>query len=102
MSAGFTPGPLDLRVSQMPSANNSFHLYITDAEGRKIAALWGGSDEKMANGYLWSAAPELYYALVGLVNSWIKRGPFDEPLGASEQTAEMNAAVAALAKAVQP
>jgi hypothetical protein len=54
---------LEMRVSQTPSANNSFHLYLADKSGRKVAACWGGSEEKMANGYLWSAAPDLYAAL---------------------------------------
>lgn len=39
---------------------------------------------------------ELEEALRGLVEANIKRGPWDEPLGSSEQTPEMNAAVAAL------
>jgi hypothetical protein len=41
---------------------------------------------------------EMVEALRGLVEANIKRGPWDEPLGSSEQTAEMNAAVATLAK----
>lgn len=58
----FTP-ELEMRVSSLPSANNSFHLYLADPSGRKVAALWGGNDEKMANGYLWSAAAALYETL---------------------------------------
>lgn len=54
----FTPD-VEMRVSSLPSANNSFHLYLADKRGRKVAALWGGTDEKMANGYLWSAAAEM-------------------------------------------
>lgn len=42
---------------------------------------------------------ELYEALAALVDANIKCGPFYEPLGSSEQTAEVNAAVSALAKA---
>jgi Lar family restriction alleviation protein len=43
-----------------------------------------------------SLITEAIEALTGLVEANIKRGPFDEPLGSSEQTAEMNAAVKAL------
>lgn len=32
------------------NASGGFHLYLVDANGRKIAALWGGADEKAANG----------------------------------------------------
>ncbi|MEA3044545.1 MAG: hypothetical protein QOH47_2383 [Sphingomonadales bacterium] len=47
-----------------------------------------------------AAAPELYEALAALVEEHVKRGgAFDEPLGSSEQTPEINAGMAALAKA---
>ena len=41
----------------------------------------------------------LYEALAAMVKWNIKRGPFDEPLGESEQEDEVNTAVAALSKA---
>lgn len=66
MIAAFTPGPLEMLVSSTPSANNSFHLYLASGD-RKLAALWGGSEEKLANGYLWSAAPEMLTALAECV-----------------------------------
>jgi hypothetical protein len=60
MSApAFTDGELIMLSSVTPSANGSFHLYVADADGRKIAALWGDPDEKLANGYLWTAAAEM-------------------------------------------
>ena len=49
-------------VSSAPSANGNFHLYLADASRRKIAALWGGNEEKLANGYLFSTAAELLAA----------------------------------------
>jgi hypothetical protein len=70
VSVAFTPGPLEMWTSSLPTNNGGFHLYLADASGRKIAALWGGADEKLANGYLWSAAPELFNgcnALLGLI-----------------------------------
>lgn len=42
---------------------------------------------------------DLLEALESLVEKHIKRGPFDEPLGESEQSPEINAARAALSRA---
>ncbi len=44
--------PWNLLSSSAPSGNGSFHLYVVDASQRKIAALWGSEDEKLANGAL--------------------------------------------------
>ncbi len=88
----FTPGPLQLRASGTPSANNRFHLYLADPEGRKIAALWGGNDEKLANGYLWAAAPRLYELL--------DRG--SRYMNAAERIAWRAEAMAAIAEAGPP
>lgn len=63
----FTPGPWDWAAAQTFSANGGFHLYLTDNTGRKIAALWGKEDEKIANAKLISAAPELLASLVELL-----------------------------------
>jgi hypothetical protein len=41
------------------NASGGFHLYVTDANGRKIAAVWGGAEEKPATARLIIAAPEL-------------------------------------------
>lgn len=46
-----------------------------------------------------AAAPALYEAVEALVECFIKRGPFDEPLGSSEQAPSINAGIAALAQA---
>lgn len=57
-----TPGPLDW-TGTPATASGGFHAYITDANGRKIAALWGGAEEKVANAHLFCAATELLGAL---------------------------------------
>jgi len=44
------PKPYALLESAMASANGAFHLYVVDANGRKIAALWGKEEEKLALG----------------------------------------------------
>ena len=45
------------------NASGGYHVYLTDANGRKIAAVWGKAEEKVA-------AADL---IVGLVNN---AGPF--------------------------
>lgn len=56
-----TPAPLDC-MAVSANASGGCHLYIIDANGRKIAALWGKAEEKQANAVLWSAAPDLLAA----------------------------------------
>lgn len=46
------PKPYALIESATESGNGSFHLYVVDANGRKIAALWGTAEEKIALGRL--------------------------------------------------
>jgi hypothetical protein len=58
MSTKHTPGPLDW-MAVSANASGGFHAYMVDANGRKIAALWGKAKEKEANARLWGAAPEL-------------------------------------------
>ena len=43
------PKPYKLETVTAP-ASGGFHLYVVDANGRKIAALWGKEEEKMAFG----------------------------------------------------
>lgn len=92
----FTPAEMQMLVSSSPTANGSFHLYLADEGGRKVAALWGGNDEKMANGYLWSAAPELYAALEAVT---IFAAATIEKLRLEDTNGIVAAANAALAKA---
>ena len=40
------PLPYDTLETGKPSNNGALHIYITDADGRKIAAIWGKSEEK--------------------------------------------------------
>lgn len=44
------PMPWKLEGSSTTSANGSFHLYLVDAEGKKIAAIWGNDARKKALG----------------------------------------------------
>jgi hypothetical protein len=53
-----TPGPWDW-IAIGANASGGHHLYIVDAARRKIAALWGKADEKVANAELVSRAPEM-------------------------------------------
>lgn len=42
------PIPWNWVTSDSPSGNGAFHIYLVDANGRKIAALWGNGQEKRA------------------------------------------------------
>jgi len=50
------PRPWSIGVSSTSSNNDSFHLYLVDANGRKIAAIWGRSGEKLATAEMILAA----------------------------------------------
>jgi hypothetical protein len=39
---GFPPFPWDWTSSSAPTANGQFQAYLVDANGKKIAAIWGG------------------------------------------------------------
>lgn len=39
------PTPYELHYSQVPTNNNSYHVYLS-ANGKKIAAIWGGNEQK--------------------------------------------------------
>lgn len=88
MSAGFTPGPFYLdRVIE------GFRTDPPDSDFQD-GYMAGLHALKAESGY-----DAVHEALAALVEKHILRGPFDEPLGASEQSPEINAAVAALTKA---
>lgn len=40
------PGPFDTLEIGVHSASGGCHIYLTDKNGRKIAAIWGKADEK--------------------------------------------------------
>ncbi len=104
---GWTKGPWSVRVEVCdmggwaPPVQN-----ITISAGSQIVASYSteyaeypDDATNVANAHIQGAAPELYEALATLANKYARRGPFDELLGASEQPAEIIAAIAALAKA---
>ena len=46
------PRPWSAAVSATTDNSDQFHLYLVDANGRKIAAIWGKGDEKRATAEL--------------------------------------------------
>lgn len=74
--------------------SEGFSCIVYDERGRAVA---DHLDHKTAR--LIAAAPDLLNAVEALVECFIKRGPFDEPLGSSEQAPSINAGIAALSKA---
>lgn len=49
------------------AAGDRWHVYLADKSGRKVAALWGGQEEKAANANLFMTANELLEALENLL-----------------------------------
>jgi hypothetical protein len=41
------PKPWDWIAAGEPSNNGSFHAYLVDANGKKIAAIWGGNAKSL-------------------------------------------------------
>lgn len=99
----FTPGEWTVLRAKAPTDDE--YDYAIMAHGTCIAEAFGRVGETVTapayqNAHLIAASPEMYTALSGLVEEHIKRGgAFDEPCASSEQTPEINAACAALAKA---
>lgn len=60
------PGPWNWVRSAVISAN-TFHAYIIDGNGRKIAAVWGKGDEKASTAHLMGAAPAMFKAAEALL-----------------------------------
>lgn len=56
------PAPYDF-LAIGANASGGFHLYVTDANGRKIAAVWGPAAEKEATARLFSTSPQMLEAL---------------------------------------
>ena len=52
IKAEAAPRPWACEWSETFSNNGSYHLYLIDATGRKIAAIWGKPDEKRATAEL--------------------------------------------------
>lgn len=52
------PRPWNRASSAMPTANGTHPVYIVDATGRKIAAIWGKSEERES----------IADAIIGLIN----------------------------------
>ena len=63
MTNTFAPPPWDWAPSGSPGGNGDFNVYITDKNGRKIAAVYGKRGEKEKTCDLLSAAPKLLEAL---------------------------------------
>lgn len=89
-------GPWNWVASDAPSANGGFHCYVVDANGRKIAAVWGKTDEKAATAHMMAAAPAMFLAADALLQK-IENVPGIE----AERQALITALKDALGKAVE-
>lgn len=61
------PAPWSLVSASQVDGRGDFHLYVADANGRKIAAIWTRGEEKLATGYLMEAAPDMLAALKKII-----------------------------------
>lgn len=64
-------------AGKLGGKNSGLNFYITDANGRKIAAVWGKRGEKQETTAMMIAAPELYAGLEAIAldkrtPDWIK------------------------------
>ena len=50
--ADHAPLPWKYQFTTVPNANGGVHLYLVDANGRRIAAIWGKHAEKLATAQL--------------------------------------------------
>lgn len=57
------PAPWDWIAAGRPSGHNEMNIYVVDANGRKIAAVYGKRGEKEKTIRLMAAAPKLLEAL---------------------------------------
>ncbi len=69
------PTPFDWQAIGEPTASSGFHLYIIDANGRKIGVVWGKAHEKAGTAALLAAAPQMQAALELFVSQWNACGP---------------------------
>lgn len=63
------PAPYGVVTSDTGSGNGMAHVYLVDANGRKIAAVWGQWDEKFETAHLLAGAPAMYQALRPRLNA---------------------------------
>ena len=73
MSDAAAPAPYTWLTLSAAPANGAFQLYILDADGRKIALVWGSRDERRATAALFAAAPAMRDALL-LADSLFETG----------------------------
>lgn len=94
------PGPYDWQAVISPTATGGFQLYVVDANGRKVAGVYGKAGEKAATAALLGAAHDLREALARLASHYCKLVASGDAGWDAEKEPVVIAARAALAKAV--
>lgn len=97
MTRNFAPAPFNWQTSRTFDAKGVFNAYLLDANGRKIAAIWGRGEEKIATVHLLAAAPELLAALKEVVGAFVN--PHDGGEFEDGEVPAIDRARAAIAKA---
>lgn len=75
------PAPWSYAKSGSMGGSGDFNLYITDKDGRKIAAVWGKRGEKERTAALMIAAPDILAAAKSAMTYWQDNYPtIPEPM----------------------
>lgn len=93
-----TPGPLEIVEAKVLDNSNQWHVYLAAPDGRKIAALWGGQNEKIGNAKLFAVASELLQLVEAFVQQEVEYMTINN-LGDPEQQHNVKWARATIAKA---
>lgn len=61
--------PFHVVTSKTAGGNGLPNIYVADADGKKVAAVWGPENQRWDTAYLFAAAPALVAALEELLSS---------------------------------
>lgn len=88
-------GPYRVVTSKAGGGNGLPNIYIAAPDDKKLAAVWGGADQRFATGYLFAAAPDLFRALDGICDRVLElRNAFGAPGDYGYETKEGKALAA--------
>lgn len=88
-------GPYRVVMSKAGGGNGLPNIYVAAPDDKKLAAVWGGAEQRFATAYLLAAAPMLFQAL-DAINDRVRelRGAFGAPGDYGYETKEGKALAA--------
>lgn len=73
-------GPYHVVTSKAGGGNGLPNIYVAAPDDKKLAAVWGGADQRFATAYLLAAAPALFQALDAICDRILElRSAFGAP-----------------------